>query len=463
MADSAWRMVSTARSRSGGVRKLAVPVCALLFAGCGISQAPNEIVVQRFFGTCNAQYGTDTNVAAAQTECGIITTLLNRFRAENPDIKVTVSTVAWPGYNQLSAQIATGDAPDVVTMHESAIPDFQSRHLLEPMGDGLREVGVDPADFTEASLKGVTLAGTIWGMPFDTWAPLWHINMNYFRQAGLVRDGKPILPSSPEELIAQARQFRQATGKPYLVQALANQKPAYSRNLYTFLLQQDADFFADPKRIRLQTPEARRVVEMFRTLYAEGLTTRDQDYAAATRGFMNGDGGVYLVGTWMIGDYEAESRKPDRPLSNGYTVYPYPQLFAQKDATFADGHSWVMPVKERTQQQREAVYRLMKFLADNNFQWARTGHLPAFTSVIESAQFKALPLRDNIAKIAVTGTPLPPGVERRFAIEDTIGEELAPAIAGQKSIDAALADAEHRVNDLLFHVLATTRPLATSD
>ena len=135
-------------------------------------------------------------------------------------------------------------------------------------------------------------------------------------------------------------------------------------------------------------------------------------------------------------------------------MYPYPQLFSGKDATFADGHSWVMPVKERTPEQRQAVYRLLKFLADNNFQWARTGHLPAFTSVIESAEFKALPYRDNIAKIALTGTPLPPGVERRFAIEDTIGEELAPAIAGQKSVEAALADAEHRVNDLLFHVLA---------
>lgn len=433
-----------------------VLLVAFMLSACKPAQAPNEIVVQRFFGTCDAQYGASTDVEASQTECGIITTLLNRFRAENPDIRVRVSTVAWPGYNQLSAQMATGDAPDVVTMHESAIPDFQSRGLLEPMGARLKEAGVDPANFTEASLKGVTMAGEIWGMPFDTWAPLWHINMNYFRQAGLVRDGMPILPTSPEELLDQARQFTKATSKPYFVQALANQKPAYSRTLYTYLMQQDSDFLANPQRIHLQTPEARRVVEMFRTIYEEGLTTRDQDYAAATRGFMNGDGGVYLVGTWMIGDYEAESRKPGRPLSNGYAVYPYPQLFPQRDATFADGHSWVMPVKKRTPTQREAVYRLMRFLADNNFQWARTGHLPAFTSVINSAQFKALPYRNNIAKIATTGTPLPAGVQRRFAIEDTIGEELAPAIAGQKSIDAALADAEHRVNDLLFHVLATS-------
>ena len=431
-----------------------LPVAILLMAaGCGVSQAPNEIVVQRFFGACEAEYGHETDLAAAEGECGIITTLLNRFSADNPDIRVTVSIVPWPGYNQLSAQIGAGDAPDVVTMHESAIPDFQSRGLLEPMGDELRSAGVDSASFTEAGLRGVTHDGRIYGMPFDTWAPLWHINLNQFREAGLVQDGQPVLPASPEELLVQARQFKRATGKPYFVQALANQKPAYTRNFYTFLMQQDADFFADPHRISLQTEEARRVVEMFKAISAENLTTKGQDYAAATRGFMNGDGGVYLVGTWVIGDYEAQSRQPDRPLSDGYTVVPFPQLFPESDASFADGHAWVMPVKERTPQQRRAIFRLMKFLADNNFEWARTGHLPAFTDVIDSEKFASLPHRRNIAVLATTGTPLPAGVQRQFAITDIIGEELEPAIAGQKPIDEALADAEHRINDLLYHLL----------
>lgn len=433
--------------------KLFALAALFTIAGCGISQEPNEIVVQRFFGDCRAQYGNRTDVSAASGECGIITTLLNKFNADNPDIKVTVSIVAWPGYNQLSAQIGAGDAPDVVTMHESAIPDFQSRGLLEPLDEDLRAVGVEPAAFTEAGLKGVSMDGEVYGMPIDTWAPLWHINMNYFRAAGLTRGGRPILPSSPEELLEHARQFKQATGKPYFVQALANQKPAYTRNFFTFLMQQDADFFADPQRIRLQTPEARRVVEMFRTISAENLTTKNQDYPAATRGFMNGDGGVYLVGTWLIGDYQAESERPNRPLSGGYTVLPFPQLFPASDASFADGHAWVMPVKERTLKQRQAVFRLMKFFADNNFEWARTGHLPAFTEVIESERFKTLPHRRNIAVLATTGTPLPSGVQRQFAIQDIIGEELEPAIAGQKPVDKALADAEHRINDLLYHLL----------
>jgi multiple sugar transport system substrate-binding protein len=417
-----------------------------------VRQAPNEIVVQRFFGTCNAEYGARIDVENAEGECGIMTTLINKFSAQNPDVKVRVSPVAWPGYNQLAAQLAAGDPPDLVTMHLSAIPDYQSRQLIEPIGKELRSVGVDPQGFTAASLAGVSIRDEIYGLPIDNWAPLWHVNMNYFRQAGLVKDGKPILPRSPEELLEHARRFKEATGKPYLVQTLAVERASYSRNLYTLLMQQNAIIFPDPQHIHLQSPEAKRVLELFRQIYVEDHTTRNLDYAASTNAFINGAGGVFIVGTWLIGDFEAESRKPGRPLSNGYAVVPWPQLY-ERDATFIDGHAWVVPVRDRTPHQRDAIFRLLRFIADNDFEWSRTGHLPAYTAVIESERFNALPHRSEIARISTTGMPLPSAVQRQFPIQDIIGEEMAAAITGHKPVDAALADAEHRVNDLLFHLL----------
>ncbi len=92
-------------------------------------------------------------------------------------------------------------------------------------------------------------------------------------------------------------------------------------------------------------------------------------------------------------------------------------------------------------------------MAEHDLEWARTGHLPAFDSVIASERFKALPYRTGIAKLATIGTPLPAEVQRQFPIQEIICEEMAAAVTGHKPIDAALADAEHRVNDLLFHLL----------
>ena len=431
--------------------RLALAAVAILsLFGCAKPDDVTRITVQRIFGECRS---TGAGARNPDGECEIITGLLDQFQRENPDIKLKVNIAAWPGYDQLSAQFAAGDPPDLVTMHMSAISDYQSRGLIEPMGPDLAKVGVEPAAFTRAAREGVTKSGQVWGLPFDNWAPLWHINMNQFRQAGLVKDGQPILPTSADEMLVQARQFKAATGKPYLVQAMANETASYTRNLYTWLMTQDAVIFPDPKHIKLNTPQARRIVALFKQLHDENLSTRDQDYSAATSGFMNGDGGVYLVGTWMIGAFEAEAHAKDRPLSNGYAVVPYPRLFGTKDAAYVDGHAWVVPSRERTPAQRAAVYRLVRFLADHDYDWSRTGHLPAMQAVIDSPRFAALPHRQAIAPLATIGQTLPPQVQRQFAIQDIIGDEMASAITGRKPIDTALADAERRVNDLLFHLL----------
>ena len=264
-----------------------------------------------------------------------------------------------------------------------------------------------------------------------------------------MKDGRPVLPTSAAELLAQARRFRQATGKPYLVQSQINDPATHVRNFYTYMLAQDAVMFRDARHISLQTPEARRIVQLFRAIEAESLTTRNQDNPAAIASFLGGEGGVFPTGTWMLGSFVEESRTPGRALNGAYAVLPYPRLFGHRDAAFVDGHSWVMPRRERTPAQRAAMVRLIRFMAAHNFDWSRTGHVPAFNSVVDSAAFRALPHRADIAPMAANGAPLPGFVQRQGPIEGTLGEELAAAVSGAKPVAQALADAERRINELL--------------
>lgn len=426
---------------------------ALALAGCGSSDDRTEIVVQRFFGECGAVYGRMTDVSQAEGECGILTALINKFEAENPDVRLKVNVVAWPGYPQLSAQIAAGDPPDLVTMHQSVISDYQGRGLLEPMDGLLREAGIGPETFTDAGRAGVIKEGHAYGLPWDTIGRLWHINTGLMRQAGLMDGDRPILPTSPQELIDHARRFRAATGKPYLILAQVNAPDYHVANLYTYLLAQGVAIFPDERHIRLNTPEARQVVELFKTLNALDLVTRNQDFPAATAAFMNGQGGIFPTGTWMIGPYDAEAATAGRPLHGNYAVLPFPRLWGQ-EAAFVDGHAWVMPRDDgRTAAERQAIGRFLRFLAAHNFDWSRTGHLPAFRNVLDTPQFRALPHRSGIAAMAATGAQLPDYVQRQSAIQGLIGEELEAAVAGIKPVDRALADAERRVNELLAQSL----------
>jgi multiple sugar transport system substrate-binding protein len=429
-----------------------VLLLALLLGACQSRPERTEIVVQRFFGECGAVYGASTDVKAAEGECGILTTLINRFKRENPDIRVKMNIVAWPGYPQLSAQVAAGDPPDLVTMHQSVISDYQGLGLLEPMDAVLDRSGYPASSFTPAGRRGVMKAGRAFGLPYDTVGGLFHINTRLMAQAGLMRGGKPVLPRSPAELLDHARQFKAATGKPYLIQAQVNDPATHVRNLYTYLLAQGVNIFPDARHVRLDTPQARAIVELFRRINAEGLTTRNQDFPAANTSFINGQGGIFPVGTWMIGPYDEEAATPGRPLHGGYAVLPYPRLWGH-EAAFVDGHAWVMPKRERTPAQSAAVSRFLRFLAENNGEWARTGHLPAIDAVLGRPEFNALPHRSDIADMARTGGQLPDYVKRQSAVQGLIGEELESAVNGGKPVSKALKDAERRVDELFAQML----------
>ncbi len=433
------------------IRRALLAFAALSAAACAPEDRRTEIDVQRFFGECGAVYGRSTDISKAEGECGIVTTLFNRFRASNRDLKVDVNVVAWPGYAQLAAQIAAGDPPDLVTMHQGVMSDYASSGLLEPMEAILAQAGIRPEEFTAAARRGVTKNGRIYGLPWDTVGGLFHINTKLFEQAGLMRGGKPVLPSSAEELLAHARKFKQATGKPYLIQSQVNDPATHVRNFYTYMLAQNAVMFPDQDHIRLRTPEAKRVVELLRQLNEERLSSRNQDNPAAIASFINGEGGVFPTGTWMIGAFEQDAQTPGRPLYQSYAVLPYPRLWGRQ-AGFVDGHAWVMPKRERTPEQRAALARLLRFMAQHNFDWTRTGHLPAFQAIVNSVEFKALPHRQDIAPLAQTGSPLPGYVRRQGPIEGIVGEELGAAVSGQKRVDRALADAERRVNELLSYM-----------
>ena len=146
-------------------------------------------------------------------------------------------------------------------------------------------------------------------------------------------------------------------------------------------------------------------------------------------------GGVYLVGTWLIGDFDAQvAPSPIGRSSNGYTVVTYPQLFPGRDATFADGHAWVMPAKERTPQQREAVFRSAEVPRRQRFRMG--AHRPP-AGVRQSSSTASASRRCRTAATSRSSRPSARrcrrNVQRQFPIQDIIGEEMAAAITGHKS------------------------------
>ena len=168
------------------------------------------------------------------------------------------------------------------------------------------------------------------------------------------------------------------------------------------------------------------------------------DTPAAIAAFMSGEGGIYPTGTWMIGSFEQEAKTPGRPLHNSYAVFLIRGCGASMSNMSAAMSGWCRSASGRPRSARRS--RASSALADHNFDWARTGHLPAFKAVLDEPRFKALPHRRDIAPLATIGRPLPGYVQRQNAIEGIVGEETVAAFTGQKPIGDALGEAERRVN-----------------
>lgn len=426
-----------------------------LLAATAQAQSRTEITFARFFGLCEADYGQETDPSKAIGECGLITTLINRFNATNGRGYFVRAQPIEHGayYQQLGARIVGRDLPTVAIMHSSVINDFAKRKLLTPLDAPSREAGIDTADFTDHARRAVTLAdGKVYALPLDTHSWLWHFNLNLMKKAGLVQaDGTPRLPRSPDELLEHARRFKAATGKPYFVWLTANGSAFMARTLMTLVEQQRGHLFApgDPLALDLRSAEVRRVIALLKQLYDERLTTRDMDYSAGVQAFMNGSGGVMINGTWLLDALVKQSRTPGAALHGGYHAAPFATLY-QQPAAWADSHLLVMlDGGAKTEAQRRAALAFLKFIHDEGGAWARTGQLPTRRSVLQSAEFRALPMRPQIEALATSGAALPIDVARQFRVQGAIGEAMGAIVVNGIDPDQILPKVERNMRRML--------------
>jgi len=425
---------------------------AAAFATSASAQQKTEIAFARFFGACDADYGTSQDFAKARGECGVMTTLVNHFNATNKDnIVVKPQIIEWgPYYQQLTARIAARDIPTIAVMHTSQIGDFIRSRIVEPIEDDLKAAGIDIADITPQAKAGVTYDGKVYAMPWDTHSWLWHVNVGLFKQAGLVDgEGKPIMPKTVDEALAQAKAIKEKTGKPYII--MASVAPGDSANatrgFWTMLYTQNGNLFPQGfDKANFSTPEVRAAYEFYEKMAKEGYITKGLDGAGGLGGFIAGNGAVYFTGTWRIDDLLNAAAKPESGLKE-YTARIFPNMFKQ-DAVWADNHSWVMLRGGTNPQTRKAAQIFLKYLWDHNFDWARGGgHLPVRKSLL--AEYAKLPERANVMRVPEIGRSLPHDVRRQFGFQALIGEEINNVINGAKPLDQALRDSQERADQLL--------------
>lgn len=408
------------------------------------------LVLSRFFGACNDEFGDMTDISAATGECGIITTMINNFNATNEaGITIEVQGTEWGSYyDQLNAAFAGGNPPDIAVMHRTRLLDYTSRDLVVPVGEAFEAGGIDVADFAPEALNAVSVDETVYGLPFDLHTLLWHVNVDLLVEAGLVDDdGNPILPSSPEELLEHAAMVKEATGMDYVAMD-ATQFPLGVRAVFAMIWQQDGDLLnADRTEAGINNEIGAAAVSTMASLFENEYANATYDYATSEQAFLNGEAAILINGTWVVDAYTASAADEESALSN-YAVADFPALFGNA-ATWSDTHMWAITNSLADDPAKlEAAVTFLSFINDNNVEWARTGHVAVRQSVLESEEYQSLPQRDSYVGTADIARAFPQVLDYN-SMEQVLQEEFQAVWITGKSVEDALADAEARINDIL--------------
>lgn len=404
-----------------------------------------EVSLARFFGACE-EAGTDTKASVG--EACIIQSIINAASAEIDGVTIDTLPTDWGNYyDQLKAAYAAGNPPDIHVIHKSRLAEFAGLGALADLSGDLAGAGIDTADWVQRARDGVTVDGAIVAVPMDIHANLLHVNMDIMKEAGLVVNGKPVLPSSPEELLAQAKQLKEKTGKQYLA-ADFSQFPIGVRIVLALMWQQGANIFSPDGTATIATPEAENAVKAVTQLFVDGLADPQLNYADSQQAFLNGETALLVNGTWVVDFYTAEAAKPEVGLKD-YYVADFPTLF-KTGATWADSHAWAIPasLKKNNPEKYRAALKVLAFINDHNIDWARTGHIAVRKSVLESTEYANLPHRSEYTGTAAIAKDTPPS-ERYGAIQDVLNRELQAIWLTDKPVEDALGDAEMEVQDLL--------------
>lgn len=376
---------------------------------------------------------------------------LDRFEAENPDIKVIVDTVAYTVVlEQLPLQVQAGEGPDMARITDFAA--FKGYYLdLRPL---VADAAYWEASFPEAIFQAMRTpedTDEIYGFPnqFTVTGP--YINRTLFEQAGVEVPSDTSDAVTWAEWTEAATQVAEATETQYAV--------AMDRSGHRFAgpaFSDGATLFNEDGSIVVDTPGFRTMAQMLVDWHTNAVTPAEVwigtggSYAAAADFFINGQLVMYMSGSWQVGRFSKDiadafdwEAVPNPTGTGGSTGMPGGTAFVAFAAT----------------EHPEEVARVMDFLAqEENLKefTEKTLFIPGHLGLGELDYETDIPAAEAALSVFVAEVPklseqayeLQYG-GKAFAINNPIRDRLTQVITGELTLDEAIERIQQDIDDAI--------------
>jgi multiple sugar transport system substrate-binding protein len=375
--------------------------------------------------------------------------MLDGFRKQYPDIRLSAVTLAWgnPYYTKLSLATLGAKPPNVAVAHLTRMKSLVQADLLEELTpDALSSVGITSDKLNKRAWQAGLVEDRAYAVPIDTHPIVTFYNKDVCEKAGLLDSDGTLKPLRSEEAFVDAMErAKKVTGAFGGVSAINNEIATPWRVFQSFYSQLGGQVLSDTgTKVVLDDDTAMKVLTFLQGLGKKGLFPSSIDYQGAIAMFANGQAGFYFQGEWEITTFQT-AKLP-------FSMTLFPNVFGgDKYACQADSHTLVIP-KQAThdQRQQERSLKFIRSMLDQSAVWAAGGHVPSWQPYAQSADYKKLEPQSQYAAAADSAVYDPEGWYSGSGsdFEINIGSSIGAVQSGQLTPKAAIAQIRAKLGRL---------------
>ncbi|HUW78308.1 MAG TPA: sugar ABC transporter substrate-binding protein [Candidatus Nanopelagicaceae bacterium] len=392
-------------------------------------------------GISAATSGTVRVLMEGVPDTDIVQGLLAEFNKQYPNITVKIQSIV---YDQIRDKIvASFQAPtptyDMAIIDNPWMGDFAKAGFLKPLDTYIKNTpNYDYQDFS-APLRSIgEVDGKIYGVPFYNYGLGLIYRTDLFQAAGLSE------PTTLAELASDAKTLTTPTRAGIAMQPQRGYKAFEEWGNY--LDAAGGSIYGSDGKVHLNTPEAKLALNTYIQMYKTSAPKNSLNWAfdEALRAVSSDKAAMMVSYNWML----PTLNKPGGPagaLAGKFKLATMPggkQILGLWD--------WAIPSNSKVS---DAAWAFISWLTSKQGEAARVaaGGAPVRTSVLTDPAVASsgggADYFATVGKILSNAEPLCHGSNCDEMI-NAVGTELNAAIAGQKSVDAALLAAETQANKI---------------
>ena len=371
----------------------------------------------------------------------IVKGLLADFNKEYPKIDVQIEPIA---YDQIRDKLvasfqASKPTYDMAIIDNPWVGDFARAGFLKPLDDLIKSTkDYDYNDFS-APLRAIgEVDGKIYGVPFYNYGLGLIYRTDLFKSAGVAE------PTTLDELAAAAKKLNSGSRAGIAMQPQRGYKAFEEWGNYLFAA--GGSVYGSDGKVNLDTPEAKKALETYIAMYKSSAPKNSLNWAfdEALRAVSSDKAAMMVSYNWMLPTLN-KAGGPAGALAGKFKLATMPggkQVLGSWD--------WAIPANSEVS---DAAWAFISWLTSKAGETARVsaGGAPVRTSVLSDPAVSntggGADYYATVGKILGNAEPMCMGSNCDEMI-NAVGTELNSAIAGKKSVAAALKDATTQANKI---------------